>query len=299
MWSWWKQNRPRKDPDPSWIRVFLVWPDPAGASNTEAGAPDRAMSGKLRNMAETPENDGPSLELPSLGFGRRKKRSKRAAQSPTPVDPAETTPEETSVLATAEPAEAAPLEPTAEVVDDQPAPEPVVVGASAEAPAPPDRRRATPRDPLYEGEVVRRPPEPAADENARTPRTPPAALTGMLGAVSVGLVIGALTVGLTWGSLYGCEAVQGTSSCGGPGFFLLLAIMIAMIVLGSWLLSLLGIPDPGSTSFLAVGLLAVLALLFLIDVLFSWTMIIVIPLFAMATFALSHWVTASFIEPDA
>ena len=36
-------------------------------------------------------------------------------------------------------------------------------------------------------------------------------------------------------------------------------------------------PDPGSTSFLAVGLLAVVALLFLVDVLFDWWMIIVIP----------------------
>ena len=36
-------------------------------------------------------------------------------------------------------------------------------------------------------------------------------------------------------------------------------------------------PDPGSTSFLAVGLLAVVALLFLVDVLFEWWMIIVIP----------------------
>ena len=39
------------------------------------------------------------------------------------------------------------------------------------------------------------------------------------------------------------------------------------------------------------------ALLFLVDVLFEWWMIIAIPVVAMLTFALSHWVTTSVIEP--
>ena len=96
-----------------------------------------------------------------------------------------------------------------------------------------------------------------------------------------------------------CEVIQGTSSCGNPGYLLLLAILAAMILLGTQLLKLFRIPDAPSTSFLAIGLLAVLALLFLINVLMSWTMIIVIPLFSMATFALAHWVTTSFVEDDA
>jgi membrane protein implicated in regulation of membrane protease activity len=70
-----------------------------------------------------------------------------------------------------------------------------------------------------------------------------------------------------------------------------------MIYLGGALLKAFRVPDPGSTSFLAVGLLAVVALLFLVDVLFSWSMIIVIPVVAMATYALAHWVTTAFVEP--
>ena len=70
-----------------------------------------------------------------------------------------------------------------------------------------------------------------------------------------------------------------------------------MVFLGTLLLRSFRVTDPGSTSFLAVGLLAVLALLFLVDVLFNWWMIIVIPLCSVATFALSHWVTATFVEP--
>jgi len=70
-----------------------------------------------------------------------------------------------------------------------------------------------------------------------------------------------------------------------------------MIYLGGTLLKAFRVTDPGSTSFLAVGLMAVVVLMFLVDVLFSWTMIIVIPIVAMATYALAHWVTTAFIEP--
>jgi hypothetical protein len=123
------------------------------------------------------------------------------------------------------------------------------------------------------------------------------ALPGRTAAVLTGLLVGVLTVGATWASLRLCEVLQGTSSCGDPGFLLLLAIMVTMVLIGRALLGAWRVPDPGSTSFLAVGLLAVIALLFLVDVLENWWMIIVIPVVTMLTFALSHWVTATFIEP--
>ena len=108
-----------------------------------------------------------------------------------------------------------------------------------------------------------------------------------------------ITVGLTWASLRLCEAVRGTSSCGGPGYLLLLGILVAMILLGTAPAQGAGAcPDPGSTSFLAVGLLAVLALLFLVGVLFHWWMILVIPACSALTFAAAHWVTTTFVEPD-
>ena len=71
-------------------------------------------------------------------------------------------------------------------------------------------------------------------------------------------------------------------------------------MVGQLLLKLLRVPDPGSTSFLAVGLIAVVALLFLIDVILDWQMAIVIPLVGLLSFLLSHWVTTAFVEtPDA
>ena len=137
-------------------------------------------------------------------------------------------------------------------------------------------------------------PQPVARRTARRrPR-----LGGMPAAALTGLLVGLVTVGLTWGSQRGCEAVRGTSSCGdGPGFLLLLAIMVAMVFLGAGLLRLLGVPDPGSTSFLGVGLLAVITLLFLVGVIFAWWMAIVLPACAALTYALSHWVTTTYAEP--
>ncbi len=106
-----------------------------------------------------------------------------------------------------------------------------------------------------------------------------------------------LVVALTWLSLRLCEVLQGTPSCGNPGIFLLLAIMVAMVVLGGAMLRAAGAPDPTSTAFLAVGLLCVVALLFLIDALMSPWMAIVIPLVSVGAFVLSHWVTTAVIEP--
>lgn len=168
-----------------------------------------------------------------------------------------------------------------------PEPEPTEVLAPVPAADPPpsmaDEVRAGPP-------VVRREPRPPRD-----PRDPP--LTGLPAALAAGLVVGLAVVLLTAGGQQGCSAVQGTSSCGGAGYPMILAILIAAGLAGSALLRWAGVPDPGSTSFLAVGLLAVIALLFLVESLESWWMLVVIPLVSAATFAASHWVTTAVIDP--
>jgi len=137
---------------------------------------------------------------------------------------------------------------------------------------------------------------PAAQKPKREFRLP--AIGGMAAALLTGAVVGALMVGLTGAGFRLCEAIQGAPSCGDPGFLLLLAFVIVAILVGKWLLAAWSSPDPGSTSFLAVALLCVVALLFLVDVLFNWWMIIVIPVLGALCFALSHWVTTTFVETD-
>ncbi len=111
------------------------------------------------------------------------------------------------------------------------------------------------------------------------------AVTGLAGVLLVLLV------------LRGCDAVRGTPTCGsGAGLLLLLAIAVAMVLVGALLLRELGVPESGSTAALGVSLVAVLALLFLIGVLMSWTMVVVVPLLTAATFVASWWVTTTFTE---
>lgn len=187
--------------------------------------------------------DQPSLELPSLGWWRR-----RRTPDPEPAP--------------------------------EPVPEPVAVGERE-----PDVRRTLP-------------PVPDDPEPALEPREQPSrrvrAPGGMPAVLLTGVVVGLGIVGLTWASLRGCERVQGTSSCGDAGYGLLIAILVVMVVVGAVLLRLARVPEPGSTSFLAVGLTCVLALLFLVDSLLDRPMVVVIPLISAGTFALAHWVARTF-----
>ena len=142
-------------------------------------------------------------------------------------------------------------------------------------------------------------PDPPAPASAPTEPGPPREpwLGGTPAAALTGLFIGVLIVAATAGSLHLCTALKGTSSCGGPGFFLLVAILVVAVVLGAAMLRAARVPEPTSTSFLAVGLLSVVALLFLVGSIFEWWMVIVIPIASVATFLLSYWVTTTYIDP--
>ena len=144
--------------------------------------------------------------------------------------------------------------------------------------------------------AVQQEPEPEVPAPRREVSLP--VIGALQAALAVGAVIGLLAVLLTVASLKLCEVVRGTDSCGGPGVLLLLATLVLLAYVGAWLLRALGIGDPGSTSLLAVGLVAVTAMLFFLDVIYSWWMVIVIPVVAMAAYALSWWVTTRLVEVD-
>ena len=210
-------------------------------------------------MAEK-DPDGPSLELPSLGF-RRKRKAPRdeppAGPSSEPVEPAPRTTEE--IPAATEPAAVAP-EPEPPTVEDEPPAAP-----------PPERRRRQPVSLPTIGAL-------------------PAALVA-------GLISGLLLVGLVWASLRLCEVVRGTSSCGNPGFLLLLAVTVLAGWVGAVVLRALGVPGAGSTSALGTGLVAVVTLLFLGDALFAWWMVVAVPVVAAASYAVAVWVSTAVVEP--
>lgn len=249
-------------------------------------------------MADDRDTDTPSLEPPSL-FGRKKKKPAQppdptASVEPTPAyedevqEPVGDTAEDTVAVAVAEPA--ADETPTtifdaATITVPPPAIRPVAPPSSPAPAAPP--AAAAPTSSLTP------PPAPATPKPTREPW-----VTGRPAAVLAGLLVGALIVAATAGSLRLCTEVKGTSSCGGPGLFLLVAILIVAVLVGAGLLRAARVPEAGSTSFLAVGLLSVVALLFLVGQLFAWWMIIVIPIVSVCTFLLSHWVTTTYVDPD-
>lgn len=245
----------------------------------------RPLIWQTRDMAEKEhEGEGPSLEMPSLGFGRKRKAKPEPAESPEQaVSPA---PEpEREPAPEPEPAPTQRLDPVPPAPAAPPlfADEAPVVRPAAVAQAEREEHHATDDEPA-----------PGARKQRAQFALPP--IGGMAAAILTGALVGLLTVGATWGSLRLCEVVQGTPSCGNPGFFLLLAIMVAMVLIGQALLKAFEVPDPGSTSFLAMGVVAVVALLFLIDLLFLWWMVLVIPAVAMASYALAHWVTTSLVD---
>lgn len=122
------------------------------------------------------------------------------------------------------------------------------------------------------------------------------ALPGPTAAAATGAVVGAFGTLMTYLVMAGCEAVRGTSSCGGPGLLLLVAILTLMILLGAAVLKAFSVAEPGSTSFLAVGVIAVIVLLVLLDSVFSGWMFLVVPTLAAASYALAHLVTTRFAE---
>ena len=122
-------------------------------------------------------------------------------------------------------------------------------------------------------------------------------MPGWVTALFTGLIVGGLIVGGTSAAMRLCTEVKGTESCGNAGFPLLMVILIVAVLVGALLLRAAKVAEPGSTSFLAVGLLSVVALLFLIDQLLEWWMAIVIPVVSIFTYVFAQWVTSSFVEP--
>jgi hypothetical protein len=239
---------------------------------------------------EDPDKQSPSLERPTLGFGRKRRR-KAADEPPTDESPTTILDADDAPAAPAPTSAPAPASPPDTVPPPEPPPP---LFADEVEPAPPVQ---VDDDTAVDAAAARTDAEPAPAR--RAPRAPRTLVGGLLVAVLTGAVAGLLIVALTSSSFRLCESLKGTSSCGGPGIFLLIAIMAAAVLLGAAMLRMFHLRDPASTSFLAVGLLCVLTLLFLVDVAFDWWMIIAIPLISMATFALSHWVTVALIDPDA
>ena len=280
-----------------------------------------------------PENDAvtdpgaepaetPSLELPSL-FGRRKKRSKKAAppaDPPVVQDEPPVVQDEPPDVQDDPPVAAVDEEPTTvvPVVDSAPPDETVVIPAVEEEPradtveppsvadepstdtAEPSTDTAEP--PLVQDEPPAAVAEPASIEaedeepvaTRRTTRLP--ALAASTAAVAVGAVVGLLGCALTFLGLKMCELITGADSCGGPGLLVLIVIVVLMILAGAALLRMFTVEDATNLSFLGVGITVAFVLMFLLDYLYEPWMFLVMPVLTALAFLVARWITTRYVE---
>ena len=121
-------------------------------------------------------------------------------------------------------------------------------------------------------------------------------------ALFTGVVSGLICVALTWGEIATCEAIRGNNECGdGFGLLAVVVVLAIEIVVGANLLKAFKVADPFSTSFLGVGLVAMVVMLTFMgdDNMASPAMIAIIPALTAVAFLLSWWVTVKFIEEPA
>jgi hypothetical protein len=157
------------------------------------------------------------------------------------------------------------------------------------------KRSAAEPDPVERDKTE---PEPVRRREPR--RLPTVALAGLPAAAVTGVAVGALAVLLAWLAGAGCSAVRGTSSCGGAiGLPLLLAGLVLLAWVGTVLLRALGVADAGSTSVLAVGIMAVLVMVFLLGSLDEWWALVAVSLVTAIGYGAAWWVTSSVVGGDA
>jgi len=162
--------------------------------------------------------------------------------------------------------------------------------------ATPPREVETPATAVVQPRAV---PEPGPGPGPGPGRLPTAQVSGLPAAALTGVAVGGLAVLLAWLAGVGCEAVRGTSACGGgPGLLILLVVLAVLTWAGSLLLRVLGVPHAGSTSLLAVGVLAVLVLVFLLGSLDEGWALVAVPVASAISYAASWWVTAAVSDDD-
>ncbi len=237
-------------------------------------------------MGDTPKDEGqePSLELPSLslGFGRKKRRTEPEPEAEAVAGPPAGEDEPTELLVPVSHSSEAATETSPPASADT-----SVMPATATTPPPVDPKRRKEKKKKAQP-PVEPPPAPVAKE----PLPPRQGAAAALMAAVTGVLVGLLAAGLTWGGTRGCEAARGTGSCGGSGLIVLIAILVVMILVGSALLRVLRVADAPSTSFLAVGLVAVIVMLFFTGLLFSVAMVAVLPVLGALSYVLAQQVTS-------
>lgn len=144
-------------------------------------------------------------------------------------------------------------------------------------------------------ETSEAPPRLRKVREPRELRLPP--VDSRIAAVVSGAIAGLVATLLTYVVGQGCRTIFGVGGCSGGVNFVALSVILAVsVIIGGAFLKAWQISDPVSTSFLGIGLVAVIAMLFFLPSIDSIWMFLVIPLMTALMFLLSWWVTQTFVE---
>jgi len=139
-------------------------------------------------------------------------------------------------------------------------------------------------------------PAPASGRRPRPRARAP--VSPSVGAGAAGCLVGLAAVVLVTLGTRACDALRDSRSCGGPGLVLLVAIVVALGVLGAVLLAHVSVPQPAVVSLLGVTLAAVTILFGFLEDLSSVWMWLVMPLLGAGSFALGHLVLSTAAKPE-
>jgi hypothetical protein len=206
---------------------------------------------------ESQDSSGPSLEPPKL-FGRRRTDSRETPTTPETSAPSDASGSSNTAASSDT---AAPSQGDTRVFQD---------AELADFATFADAGVDSAHDPQADGVAATHPPQSWKPRRAKTARGP-LVIPGHIGAPIAGLLTGVALLGFMSLGFRGCETLTGTESCGkGPGLIALIVVFAAAVLFGKLLLTLMKLPEPGMTSFLAVGITSLIAVLMAASFAGSW-----------------------------
>lgn len=119
-----------------------------------------------------------------------------------------------------------------------------------------------------------------------------------LGAAVAGTLAGLIAAGLYYAAGQGCLWLRGPGGCGGIGLFSTIALLMIAGAVGAGLLWLFHQRDPVSTSYLGIGLMAMVVMLSVMRQLNNLWMVAFIPALTAGCYLTAWWLTSIIIREE-
>jgi len=120
----------------------------------------------------------------------------------------------------------------------------------------------------------------------------------VLGAAVAGALAGLVAAGLYYATGQGCLWLRGPGGCGGIGLLSTITLLLISGAVGAGLLWAFHQRDPVSTSYLGIGLMAMVVMLTVMRQLDNWWMVAFIPALTAGCYLTAWWLTSIIIKEE-